>query len=78
MSPLCVTHRGLFYSFSFPKPFISVRNPMNKQKNPGTSHEEPGKSNLLNEIINNRECKTTNPYWCILYIKLMPCLPSEP
>ncbi len=22
MSPPCVTHRGLFYSFSFPKPFI--------------------------------------------------------
>ena len=51
---------------------------MNKQKNPGTSHEEPGKSNLLNKIINNRECKTTSPYWCMLYIKLMPCLPSEP
>ena len=34
MSPPCVTHRGLFYSFSFPKPFISVRNPVNKQKIP--------------------------------------------
>ena len=52
---------------------------MNKQKKiPALLTKSREKSNLLNKIINNRECKTTNPYWCILYIKLMPFLPSEP